>query len=88
MQAQPTEFGFGNAAGIIIVNEVFQSGTNFFSFAAGDTLFRDYANVEINLCSRMINGGSTLQHFGNFDVMNFLWFRGAGRSYVPSEGKR
>ena len=65
-----------------------QSGTYFVDFSTGDTLFRDYTNVEVNLCSRMAEGDSTPRNFGNLDVMNLMWFRGAESLYSPTEGKK
>ena len=42
------------------------------------------SNVEIMLCSRNSPGSTTLANFGNYDMMNFIWFRGAEGLYNPT----
>ena len=60
----------------------------FGDFSTGVYLNRDINNVEIQLCSRRENGDSTPgAKSGHYDLMNFLWFRGAEGLYVPTGGK-
>ena len=63
------------------------SRTYFADFGSGKYLVSDMDNVEITLCSRRVEGTSNIIFYGNYDVMNFMWFKGSEGLYVPTGGK-
>ena len=64
------------------------SRTYFAAFSAGKYLFTDMDNVEIMLCSRRQEGDSSnILYYGNYDLMNFMWFKGSEGLYVPDPSK-
>ena len=42
------------------------------------------SNVEIMICSRTDYGNNNLVSFGNYEMMNFVWFKGAEGLYNPT----
>ena len=62
--------------------------TYFADFGSGEYLSNDMGNVEIMLCSRRVGGTSSiiLAEEGNYDVLNFMWFKGSEGLYVPTGG--
>ena len=87
VQVQPSEFGVGYCSGRIWINGVDMSRAYFSDFSLGQSLFSDMDNVEIMLCSRRNELGSDLVYSGNYDAMNFIWFKGSEGLYVPTGGK-
>ena len=88
VQVQPSEFGVGYCSGRIWINGVDMSRAYFSDFSSGQYLFSDMNNVEIMLCSRRIEDGSNkIIYYGNYDAMNFIWFKGSEGLYVPTGGK-
>ena len=88
VQAQPSEFEVGYCSGRIWINGVNSSRIYFGNFTQGIYLFDDMNNVEITLCSRKLEGSDTdLLNFGEYDLMNFVWFKGSEGLYIPSNGK-
>ena len=63
------------------------SRTYFADFGSGEYLFNDVGNVEIMFCSRRVEGTSDLLFYGNYDLMNFIWFKGSEGLYVPDSSK-
>ena len=84
VQVQPNEFGVGYCSGRMYVNGVLGNRTYFGNFSAGNYLFRDYSNMEINICSRRKDQEVIPPvYFGNYDAMNLMRFRGTEGIYVP-----
>ena len=88
VQAQPSEFAVGYCSGRIWINGVDMSRTYFSDFSSGKYLFSDMNNVELMLCSRRVEWSNTLYGRGNYDLMNFMWFKGSEGLYVPTGGKQ
>ena len=72
------------------VNDFASSTGNFGDFSAGNNLFADINNAAVDICSTRENGLSTRNSAkdGNYDVLNFLWYKGAEILYVNSSGKK
>ena len=87
VQAQPSAFGVGYCSGRIWTNGVPSSRKYLTDFSTDVYLFHDTDNVEANLCSRRNNGLPTPVYFGRYDLMNFIWFKGAEGLYVPDPSK-
>ena len=85
VQAQPSEFGVGYYSGRIWINGVGMNRKCFSDFAS-DNLLSDTDNLELMLCSRT-DDGSTLRFSGDYDVMNFKWFKGSESLFVSTDGK-
>ena len=86
VQAQPSEFGVGYCSSRIWLNGVPSDRNYFANFGLGRYLFWDMNNVEINLCAKRNNVGEPV-YPGNYDLMNFIWFKGSEGLYVPDPGK-
>ena len=86
VQAQPSEFGVGYYSGRIWINGTGMNREYFGDFNPGNVLLRDTAHLEVMLCSRT-DDGSTLRFSGDYDVMNFMWFKGSEGLFVPTDGK-
>ena len=84
VQAQPSEFGVGYCSGRIWINGVLSTHTYLTDFSGGFYLFHDRNNVEVNFCARRDQGGNNPVYTGNFDLMNFIWFKGSEGLYVPA----
>ena len=83
VQAQPSEFAVGYCSGRLWINGVPSTRTYFADFDTGLYLFWDMNNVEVNLCARRDHGSTTPVYTGNFDLKNFIWFKGSEGLYVP-----
>ena len=72
------------------INDFASSTGNFGDFSAGNNLFADINNAAVDICSTRENGLSTRNSAkdGNYDVLNFLWYKGAEILYVNSSGKK
>ena len=86
VQAQPSEFEVGYSSARVWINGVVSTKFYFDDYASSDYLFSDINDVEIMLCSRTNSGHdvNSLVNFGNYDMMNFIWFRGAEGLYNPT----
>ena len=88
VQAQPSEFEVGYCSVRIWINGVPSPRAYFADFATGLYLFHDRDNVEINLCARRRPGQTNPVYTGNYDLMNFIWFKGSEGLYVPNPSKK
>ena len=60
----------------------------FGDFTTGH-LFSDMNTNQIQLCSTTSSGTDSIENEGNYDMLNFIWFKGSEGLYVPTstEGK-
>ena len=90
VQAQPTEFAAGYSAVRVWINGVVMTTKTYFgnnapgSYPAGDYLFNNLNNVEIQFCSRRGPDSTALVLAANFDLLNIVWFRGAEGLFAPT----
>lgn len=83
VQAQPVEFLTGYFSGRLWINAAEQPRTYFGD--ASKPLFQNLNSVELNFCARWNTEQTGIAVFGNYDVMNLIWFRGAEGLYIPPE---
>ena len=84
----PASFGFGFYQARIFVNT---SSPNYVYFGDLITspLLQDISNAAVDICSTRVSGSSLRdsQMDGNYDMMNFAWFRGAfGNVWISTTG--
>ena len=90
VQAQPASLGTGHCSVRIWINGAVSSTGTFGDFSSGITLFADINNAAIDICSTRNNGLSTRNSAkdGNYDVLNFLWYKGTETLFANSSGKK
>ena len=90
VQAQPASLGTGHCSVRIWINGAVSSTGNFGDFSAGIALFADINNAAIDICSTRNNGLSTRNSAkdGNYDVLNFLWYKGTETLFVNALGTK
>ena len=57
---------------------------NFNNHSSGYYFFSDINDIEIMICSRTDYGNNIPTLFGNYDMMNLVWFKGAEVLYNPT----
>ena len=90
VQAQPASFGTGYCSVRIWINGVVSTTGYFGDFSSGITLFADINNAAIDICSTRNSGLSTRNSAkdGYYDVLNFLWYKGAETLFVNALGTK
>ena len=86
VQAQPYAFATGYYSARIWVNGVGMNRVYFGTFTAGN-LFYDNNADQITLCSTTVPSTNDIVDEGNYDMLNFIWFKGSEGLYVPTGGK-
>lgn len=86
---EPTALSNGFYQGRIIINATGPNWTYFGDFPT-KPLFQQMSNAAIDICSTRVSGSSTRDSSldGNYDMMNFVWFRGEfGNPWSGGSGK-
>ena len=83
--AHPYAFPVGYYSARIWVNEVGMDRVYFGDF--GTHLFYDLNTDQIHLCSTTDSGADSIVDEGNYDMLNFIWFKGSEGLYEPIGGK-
>ena len=88
VQAHPYAFPTGYYSGRIWVNGVGMNRVYFGDFTTGH-LFYEANTDQMLLCSMTVPGTNYIETEGNYDMLNFIWFKGSEGLYEPSstEGK-
>ena len=86
VQAHPYAFTTGYYSGRIWVNGTGMNRAYFGDFTTGH-LFYDMNTDQLQLCSQTLSGTNNITAEGNYDMMNFIWFKGSEGLYVPIGGK-
>ena len=86
VQAHPYAFTTGYYSGRIWINGVDMNRVYFGDFTTGH-LFSDMNTGQITLCSTTSDGTNSMGTGGNYDLLNFMWFKGSEGLYVPTGGK-
>ena len=84
VQAQPSEFEAGYSSARVWINDVVSSKVYFDNYTSNNYLFPDMNNLEVMLCSNTAYGTNNLEFFGDYDMINLVWFRGAEGLYSPT----
>ena len=83
--AQPYAFTSGYYSARIWINGAVTNRVYFGNF--GTHLFYVPTTDQIHLCSTTVPGSDSIMYEGNYDMMNFIWFKGSEGLYVPTGGK-
>ena len=83
--AQPYAFMSGYYSARIWINGAVTNREYFGDF--GTHLFYVPSTDQIHLCSTTASGSDTIAIEGNYDMLNFIWFKGSEGLYVPTGGK-
>ena len=84
--AQPyDEFSPGYYSIRIWINGAVTNRVYFGNFVTH--LFYVLTTDQIHLCSTTAAGASGMVNDGNYDMLNFIWFKGSEGLYVPTGGK-
>ena len=88
VQARPYAFTTGYYSARIWVNGVGMNRVYFGDFTTGH-LFYDMHTDQIMLCSTTNEYTTNIVREGNYDMLNFIWFKGSEGLYEPTstEGK-
>ena len=85
VQAQPFAFTTGYYSGRIWINGVSMNRVYFGDFSG--PLFYVPNTDQLHLCSTTVSGTNLIDNAGNYDMLNFIWFKGSEGLYVPTGGK-
>jgi hypothetical protein len=85
--SNPNSFGGAFYSGRIFVNHTSIPSRTYFGSSAAP-LLDDHTELTVDICSTMISGSSTRNSSvdGNYDMMNFMWYKGDGSLYQNSSG--
>ena len=87
---KPTGFTNGFYAARIFINQTGPENWKFFGDFSTKPLFQEMSNAAIDICSTRVSGSTTRNSSldGNYDMMNFEWFRGEfGNPWKDDSGK-
>ena len=85
VQAHPYAFATGYYSARIWINGVGMNRKYFGDFSRH--LFYVPTTDQITLCSKITPGTNDIAAPGNYDMLNFIWFKGSEGLYVPTGGK-
>ena len=88
--AKRIAFGDEFYQGRIVINQTGPPSWTYFGDFSTNPLFQETNNAAIDICSTRVSGSSTRDSSldGNYDMMNFIWFRGeVGNPWTGGSGK-